>query len=68
MLNTQELKATVSKLSAGDLNEFTEWFEEFIAQQWDNQIERDILAGRLDATKLATSISSSMQNAKAKSA
>jgi hypothetical protein len=68
MLNTQELKATVSKLSAGDLNEFTEWFEEFIAQQWDNQIESDILAGRLDATKLATSISSSMQNAKAKSA
>jgi hypothetical protein len=49
MLNTQELKATVSKLSAGDLNEFTEWFEEFIAQQWDNQIENDILAGRLDS-------------------
>lgn len=48
MLNTQELKATVSKLSAGDLNEFTEWFEEFIAQQWDKQIESDILAGRLD--------------------
>ena len=68
MLNTQELKATVSKLSAGDLNEFTEWFEEFIAQQWDNQIETDILAGRLGATKLATSVSSSMQNARAKSA
>ena len=30
MSNTQELKAAVSKLSAGDLNEFTEWFEEFI--------------------------------------
>lgn len=33
MLNTQELKASVAKLSAGDLNEFTQWFEEFIAQK-----------------------------------
>jgi hypothetical protein len=38
MLNTQELKASVAKLSAGDLSEFTEWFEEFIAQQWDNEM------------------------------
>ena len=25
------------------------WFEEFLAEQWDRQIEADILAGRLDA-------------------
>lgn len=49
MLNTQELKITVSKLSANDLQEFTDWFEEFIAHQWDKQIENDILSGRLDA-------------------
>ncbi len=48
MLNTKELQATVSKLSANDLREFTEWFEEFIAQQWDDQIENDVLAGRFD--------------------
>ena len=25
------------------------WFEEFLAEQWDRQIEADILAGRLEA-------------------
>lgn len=44
MLNTQELKATVSKLSAGDLNEFTEWFEEFIEGQLNNQIDAEKLS------------------------
>jgi hypothetical protein len=48
MLNTKELQTTVSKLSENDLREFTEWFEEFIAQRWDSQIENDVLAGRLD--------------------
>jgi len=29
-------------------DKFSEWFEEFLADQWDEQIEADILAGRLD--------------------
>jgi hypothetical protein len=49
MLNTQELKITISTLSSNDLMEFTEWFEEFISHQWDKQIENDILSGRFDA-------------------
>jgi len=29
--------------------QFSEWFEEFVADQWDKKIEAYILAGRLDA-------------------
>lgn len=48
MISTQELKATVSDLSPDELLQFSEWFEEFMADQWDKKIEADILAGRLD--------------------
>jgi hypothetical protein len=49
MINTQELKQTISKLSSEELLQFSEWFEEFMADQWDKKIEADILSGRLDA-------------------
>jgi hypothetical protein len=48
MMNTQELKTTVSKLSPDQLLQFAEWFEEFLADQWDKKIEADIATGRLD--------------------
>lgn len=47
-MTIEELESEVSRLSAPDLARFSEWFEEFIADQWDRQIEADILAGRLD--------------------
>jgi len=49
MSNIQELEMAVSQLSAIELQQFSEWFEEFVADQWDKKIEADILAGRLDA-------------------
>ena len=45
----QEIEMAVSQLSANELFHFSEWFEEFVADQWDIKIEADILAGRLDA-------------------
>lgn len=48
MSNVQELEMAVSQLSANELLQFSEWFEEFVAYQWDKKIEADILAGRLD--------------------
>lgn len=47
-MSVDELKTAVSRLSAEDLGRFSEWFEEYLADQWDRQIEADILAGRLD--------------------
>jgi hypothetical protein len=48
MSTIQELEMAVSQLSANELLQFSEWFEEFVADQWDKKIEADILAGRLD--------------------
>ena len=48
-MSVDELEVVVSHLSPEELTRFSEWFEEFLAEQWDRQIEADALAGRLDA-------------------
>jgi hypothetical protein len=48
-MSVDDLESAVSRLSAEDLARFSAWFEEFMADQWDRQIEQDIKAGRLDA-------------------
>lgn len=48
-MSVEELQAAVAQLPAEELNRFSAWFEEFLADLWDRQIEGDILAGRLDA-------------------
>ena len=48
-MNVEDLESAVSRLSAKEFSQFSKWFEEFMADQWDHQIEADILAGRLDA-------------------
>ncbi|MES2921473.1 MAG: hypothetical protein V4819_08000 [Verrucomicrobiota bacterium] len=47
-MNVEEIESAVSGLSVDELARFSEWFEEFLADQWDRQIVRDLLAGRLD--------------------
>ena len=48
-MGVEELQAAVAQLPAEELDRFSAWFAEFLAEQWDRQIEADILAGRLDA-------------------
>jgi hypothetical protein len=48
-MSVQELEAAVTKLSPEELAHFVKWLEEYAADQWDRQIEADILAGRFDA-------------------
>ena len=48
-MSIEELQSAVAQLAAEELDRFSRWFEEFLADQWDRQIEADILAGRLDA-------------------
>jgi hypothetical protein len=43
-----ELESAVARLPADELAAFAQWFEEFLADEWDRQIEADIKAGRLD--------------------
>jgi uncharacterized membrane protein YccC len=43
-----ELENAVTRLPAEELATFARWFEEYLAESWDRQIEEDIRAGRLE--------------------
>ena len=43
-----ELEQAVTQLSEQDFARFREWLEEYEAKLWDEQIERDAKAGKLD--------------------
>jgi len=47
-MSVEELRSAVARRADDDRDEFSRWFEEFLADQWDRQIEADIQAGRLD--------------------
>jgi len=47
-MSLEELESVISGLPADELAKFTQWFEEFMAEQWDRQIEQDLRSGRLD--------------------
>ena len=47
-MSVLELEQAISQLPPEELSRFAEWFEEYMADQWDRQIERDVAAGRLD--------------------
>jgi phenylalanyl-tRNA synthetase beta subunit len=44
----EALENQVSKLSPEELRAFRRWFVQFDAAQWDDQIEEDARAGKLD--------------------
>lgn len=45
----EEVEKEVAELPANQLKQFRAWFEKFDAKAWDDQIEKDIVAGKLDA-------------------
>ncbi|MGA3169805.1 MAG: hypothetical protein ABSE62_02225 [Chthoniobacteraceae bacterium] len=47
-MNIQEIESAVAGLSPNELVLFAEWFENFVADEWDKQIEVDAKAGKLD--------------------
>ncbi len=49
MSTVKEIESAVSKLSRDELQSFRSWFQEFDAEAWDKQFEKDVHAGRLDA-------------------
>jgi hypothetical protein len=48
-MTVQDLQQSVEHLSKEELDQFSKWFEEYMADQWDAQIERDAKAGKFDA-------------------
>ena len=47
-MSVQELENAIRQLSREDFVRLSNWIDEYRAEQWDRQIEADILAGRLD--------------------
>ncbi len=47
-MSVLEIEQAVSKMTAEELAQFSKWFEEFVADEWDRQIERDAAAGKFD--------------------
>jgi hypothetical protein len=48
MTTVEDIEKAVTKLSREQLAKFRAWFEEFQERQFDEQIERDAKAGKLD--------------------
>lgn len=48
MTKVEKLEREVQKLTRTELAAFREWFREYDSDEWDQQIEGDVRAGRLD--------------------
>jgi hypothetical protein len=47
-MSVQEIEAAITKLPASELAELVAWLGDYRHQVWEQQIERDLDAGRLD--------------------
>jgi hypothetical protein len=48
MMTLEDIEKAVAELPAGQLARFRAWFEEFEAARFDERVERDAKAGKLD--------------------
>ena len=44
-----QLQQHVAQLPPDELRSFADWFDDYLDEQWDQEIEDDVRAGRLDA-------------------
>jgi hypothetical protein len=47
-MDIKEIESAIAQLPPSELAELAEWFAEFQSQVWDEQLEQDVKAGRLD--------------------
>jgi hypothetical protein len=48
MTKFEDIKSAIAKLSAGEVAKLRDWFDELEARAFDEKIERDAKAGKLD--------------------
>jgi hypothetical protein len=48
MTKVQRLEREIGELTRGELAAFRKWFREYDSAVWDEQIEQDAVAGKLD--------------------
>ena len=46
-----EIEAAIKKLPKQDLEQFDQWYQDYLEEQWDEQIRRDIRSGKLDGLR-----------------
>lgn len=49
MTKLQKIEQEIANLSSKDVRKLADWFEEFKAELWDQQIEADVESGTFDA-------------------
>ena len=49
MLSVEEIKSAIASLSQEDYTRLRDWFSERDWEKWDEEIERDSAAGKLDS-------------------
>jgi len=47
-MEVKEIENAIASLPPTEIAELAKWFEEFHAQLWERQIEKDLKSGRLD--------------------
>jgi len=47
-MSVAEIEAAIKTLPKEDLVEFNQWYQEFLEEQWDEQIRQDVQKGKLD--------------------
>jgi KaiC/GvpD/RAD55 family RecA-like ATPase len=48
MARVEELANQVQRLNRDELAAFRDWFRKYDSDEWDREIEQDVLAGRLE--------------------
>ncbi len=48
-MSVKEIELAIMRLPPRDFSELRTWFENYAAQMWDKQIEKDLKTGRFDA-------------------
>ena len=44
----EEIEKQITQLSPEELKKFSAWFDDYLSDEWERQIERDVAAGRFD--------------------
>ena len=47
-MSVDEIEKAITKLSAEERAKLRAWLDEMDAEEWDRQIEKDIMAGKFD--------------------
>ena len=48
MSTVQEIESAIQRLDEGALGRLSQWFEDYLAEKWEQRFEADVQAGKLD--------------------